>query len=102
MSSTDGYCTLITFEDGELGQPYKDQVVYVKTKEEVAAEVEAKNQEKVLKARSKSEDKTRDKSFHSGKEDIKVYNSRKVMKMFVLGKTCLKYGTSVLIFGCCI
>ena len=24
MSSTDGYCTLVAFEDGELGTPYKD------------------------------------------------------------------------------
>ena len=24
MSSTDGYCTIATFTEGELGQPYKE------------------------------------------------------------------------------
>ena len=46
VSSTDGYCTLVTFEEGELGIPYKDQVVRVKTKEEVEEDIRAKNSDK--------------------------------------------------------
>ena len=46
VSSTDGYCTLVTFEEGELGTPYKDQVVRVKTKEEVEEDIRAKNSDK--------------------------------------------------------
>ena len=26
VSSTDGYCTIISFAEGELGTPYKDQI----------------------------------------------------------------------------
>lgn len=29
ISSTDGYCTIVTFSDGELGTPYKDQIVKI-------------------------------------------------------------------------
>jgi len=34
VASTDGYCTLVTFEEGELGHTYRDQVVRAKSSEQ--------------------------------------------------------------------
>ena len=36
VSSTDGYCTLVTFEENELGIPYEKQVVKIQTAAESA------------------------------------------------------------------
>ena len=44
VTSTDGFCTLITFEDGELGVPYKDQVIHVKSKQQLMTEQQADEQ----------------------------------------------------------
>ena len=31
ISSTDGYCTVVTFSEGELGTPYHKQTLHVQT-----------------------------------------------------------------------
>ncbi len=48
VASTDGYCSLISFDKDELGTPYKDQIVQVRHKTDM---------ETIDKKDKKSEDK---------------------------------------------
>ena len=45
VSSTDGYCTLVTFEAGELGEPYSQLPLEVKPME--ALDVKGKQETRV-------------------------------------------------------
>ena len=47
VSSTDGYCTLISFGETELGTHYKDQVVHAQTCEDLKRKEEERRQLKM-------------------------------------------------------
>lgn len=74
VSSTDGYCTFVTFTPGELGSPYKTQVVKTKTKEEVAEERQADvRQKKMKKKHKKGHAMETDKKTTLLEEKVRIY-----------------------------
>jgi chromatin assembly factor 1 subunit B len=68
VSSTDGYCSIVQFSDGELGKEYKEQKI-----QDIIAVKSAKNEPKKKKKSKKTngikKEDSKDKSFSEGKEN---------------------------------
>ena len=57
VSSTDGYVTFISFSDEELGKPYSNQVVEIRSRVDILQKEKEREQERLNKKRAKEEER---------------------------------------------